>query len=86
MEEIGYLQQYVKTQEEDEFVANLTDLISKPLTLQEICRRFLRKRFGIFPQEKLRQLPLPVWMIDYLTMEGVKSYYLDGANVKNPMS
>ncbi len=75
IEEVEYLRHYIQCEDEANFVTSLQQLTSKPRTLQEFCRKFFRERFGIFPKDKLQQLPLPATLVCYLTLEGVKCYY-----------
>ena len=63
---------HVKSQEETYFLQQLQEIAETPSTLQENCRTFVRQFFGAYPNDKIKSLPLPEAMINYLTLKSLK--------------
>lgn len=72
-EEVELVREHVEDEEEIEFCDWMELLSTSPRSLQDISVRYLRQYFGIYPNRKLDQLPLPNYLIDLVTLRYLRS-------------
>ena len=68
VEEVCVLEKYVKNGTDQELCEWLNSIATTPLDLQIQCRKCVRSNCGLYPKDKIGQLPLPESMINYLTL------------------
>ena len=75
LDEVKPYYSYVKCPDDLEFCDWLTDITSKPRSLREQCRSLIRNNFGIFPNDKIKQLGLPPTLEKYVTLEVYRDWW-----------
>ena len=68
-DELILLQRYIQNDKERKFYDWISSVVSQPRSLLEQCRWQLRHYFGIYPNDRIKQLPLPQKLISYVTLE-----------------
>ena len=66
--EVTELKRYAANDDDNEFCEFLHNLADTPADLQTQCRKTLRRYFGLYPKDKIHRLPLPLTMLNYLSL------------------
>lgn len=74
-ESLELLHRYTTSKEDHDFVDWLTSTLVVPPSLTEHCRKCLRLYFGVFPKDRLLQLPLPQSLLNYLSLLYLRPFY-----------
>lgn len=75
LQEVQPFYNYINTGEDLEFCDWLTEISSKPRSLREQCRSAIRHHFGLFPNDKIKQLSLPLPLEKYVTLEVYREWW-----------
>ena len=75
MDDILPLYRYIKSEDDLAFCNWLKAVACRPHPLSEQSRRFIRHHFGIFPNDKIKQLGLPLPLEKYVTLEVYRGWW-----------